>query len=62
MFEPSFYVRCQQSLSKVLAYGKTVPYGEKYFINYAVAFGMSKEKAQEMWDHIKNVNEKDSHA
>ena len=52
---------CIQSLPRVLAYGKTVPYGEKYFINYAVAFGVSKKKAQEMWDHAKNVKEKDSH-
>jgi len=54
-------VRCKQALPRVIGYAKTVPYGEKYFINYAVTFGMSKEKAQEIWDHIKDVNEKDNH-
>ena len=41
---------CRQSLPKVLAYAKTVPYGKKYFINYAVAFGIPKKKAEQMWN------------
>ena len=43
-------VRCKQALPNVLVYAKTIPYGKKYFINYAVTFGVSKKKAEQMWN------------